>query len=997
MVRRRILGLALVASCLGIGMSIGLMMMMETRPHQKPVRTGQRTPPSPLHAAAREGDFERVRTLITSGADIDAKDPYHGETPLQVAASGQHAEIVAFLIDHGADIDVVGSHGTALHRAASLGRMNTARLLVDRGADVNTRDRDGETALHRAARQGHFEVAAMLAAHGADLEAERPDGYTPMHLALHRREKEIAEMLIDRGANVRVRALDGETPLHDAARLGDRDLVERLMAAELDVNAQSNRFVTPLLAAVEGMARAESDEHNDVIESLVTAGADVNVQNLQGDTPLLMAATRGRLTLAEFLIAHDADVNAANRDGHTPLIRAIRHSDPAILELLIANGADINARTGDHETVLILATTMGNKTLVERLIAGGAEVDALGGNLMGTALHYAAERGFTPIAQNLLDAGANVNIPDGAGRTPTALAADVNHRNLVAMLVNRGAAVTIHLAAYLGDIETIEKFVEADVDLDAADELGRTPLHLATEQGHRPIAALLVAGGAEVDARDQYGRTPLFLAATRGAEDMVRMLADGGADVNAADRMGRIGLHMASWRGHLDLVHLLIDRGANVDAQTTLGYHEIDVPEPRYYAHSGWTPLQAAADNDHEDVMRLLIAHGATASIWQAVQAGALDAVQSLIAGGADVNVRRTPADKTLLHQAARRGHADVAAFLLAKGADPNAGGWYGRTPLHDAAQAGCQQIAELLLRHGAFVDATDDGDCTPLAEAAIYDCRDVAQCLLDHGAAIDKTSTPGRGQHWLLHSPGWTPLHGAAAMGNEEIAELLLARGADVNAKDRDASMPLHQAAFYGHTTLVGLLVGHGADRDARTRPLAEPPWDAEPSRTPLDHAREGGFADTVAALGGDPNDPALAGKGPYSVIITEAQGLRQFLWFEGIDFEDVWVPTPADLNGLDAALRSFLQANRNIRARTYFHREYVLAHLRRYNREYSGFIKDGTRRIICQMHLMGDFSREASDSGFTIIFDGCCAVVRVVFDAMTGTVIEIDCNGGA
>jgi hypothetical protein len=109
------------------------------------------------------------------------------------------------------------------------------------------------------------------------------------------------------------------------------------------------------------------------------------------------------------------------------------------------------------------------------------------------------------------------------------------------------------------------------------------------------------------------------------------------------------------------------------------------------------------------------------------------------------------------------------------------------------------------------------------------------------------------------------------------------------------------------------------------------------------------------------------------------------------------VWVPTPADLDGLDAALRSFLQANRNIRARTYFHREYVLAHLRRYNREYSGFIKDGTRRIICQMHLADGIARQPSEDKFTVIFDGCCAVVRVVFDAMTGTIIEIDCNGGA
>lgn len=140
-----------------------------------------------------------------------------------------------------------------------------------------------------------------------------------------------------------------------------------------------------------------------------------------------------------------------------------------------------------------------------------------------------------------------------------------------------------------------------------------------------------------------------------------------------------------------------------------------------------------------------------------------------------------------------------------------------------------------------------------------------------------------------------------------------------------------------------------------------------------------------------------AQAEAGSYTVIITGGQGLRRLLWFEGIDFEDVWVPSPADLEGLDAAVRSFLQANRRIQTETYFHREDVLAHLRRYNREYSGFVDNGVRRIICQMHLAGDFSAGPSNDRFTIIFDGCCAVVRIVFDAATKTVIEVDCNGGA
>jgi ankyrin repeat protein len=304
----------------------------------------------------------------------------------------------------------------------------------------------------------------------------------------------------------------------------------------------------------------------------------------------------------------------------------------------------------------------------------------------------------------------------------------------------------------------------------------------------------------------------------------------------------------------------------------------------------------------------------------------------------------------------------------------------------------------ELLLRHGAAVDAIDEDGCTALHKACLIGHGDVAEYLLEHGANVERGDKPAPGGYWPHRSSGWTPLHYAAVLGNEDVGGLLLKRGAGVNATDKKGHTPLHEAAYRGHTPFVELLMANGADPNARTHPDPDPPWSTEPSKTPLDHAREAGFADTVAALGGNPNDPGLVEAGPYRIIIARPRELRGFLWFEGLDFEDVWIPGQADIKEFDVALRACLESSRLPEARSMVSREFVLANLRRYHREYAGFVKDGVKQVVCQMVLPSDFTEAPPEENwFTIIMDGGCGIVRVVFDTETKTIAAIACNGGA
>jgi ankyrin repeat protein len=194
--------------------------------------------------AVRSNDLNQVRTLLNNGANPNASG---GMTALMYAAQNGHLETAKLLIDKGADVNAKDYGMTALMYAAQNGHLEIANLLIDEGADVNAQERDeGMTALMCAAQNGHLKTAKLLIYKGADVNAQDDDGMTALMYAAQNGHLEIAKLLIDKGADVNAQDRIGMTALMYASKEGNLEVVKTLIENGADYKIKSDEGKTAL-------------------------------------------------------------------------------------------------------------------------------------------------------------------------------------------------------------------------------------------------------------------------------------------------------------------------------------------------------------------------------------------------------------------------------------------------------------------------------------------------------------------------------------------------------------------------------------------------------------------------------------------------------------------------------------------------------------------------------------------------------------------------------
>ncbi len=631
-----LLAVCLATVCIGLGVAFA-----QTRPAKLiSSNTGDEKSDSSIHEAAAAGDINMVKSLLSSGIDVNVKGRQE-YTPLHHAAENGHANLVKFLISRGADLEVRNHNGrTPLALAACRGHKGMVELLIAQGADFNTQDIWYKRLLHHAVENGHTELAAFLIDKGADIESETNLDYTALTLAASKGHRLMVELLISKGADVNTKEQMKYSPLHYAAMHGHYEITKLLVDAGANVNAEDSRSRTPLYKAVLA-------GHKDVagllvknqayvpfphlhfaafmgdltkVKKIIKEGVEVDSKDGEGRTPLIFAALGGNRQVVELLVEKGADINARNEQGRTILHTIARKGDKDMVELLISKGADVNAKANTGAatiTPLDHAVLSGHADVAAVLLAHEADPDARG--YCGVMpLHRAAQKGRTDLARLLLDHGANVNIKGGTIEiTPLHWAAA--HAEVAEFLIAKDADVNakdknlitpLHRAALGSGSKVAKILIDKGADVNARDSRGRTPLHDAAGGGNDRMVELLIERGAQVDVKDKRGTTALYSAAsgTKDSKEAVELLLTAGADINvertAEPDKGFGLLHTAVKNSNPRVVELLIAKGLDVNAETATGRTPLELARDT-------TRLSSSAKKKRKVIVEMLLKHGA--------------------------------------------------------------------------------------------------------------------------------------------------------------------------------------------------------------------------------------------------------------------------------------------------------------------------------------------------------------------------------------------------
>ncbi|XP_069688793.1 ankyrin-1-like [Periplaneta americana] len=451
-----------------------------------------------------------------------------------------------------------------------------------------------------------------------------------------------------------------------------------------------------------------------------------------------------------------------------------------------------------------------------------AEFSALNSTERARLLSEAARRGDIADVAMLMLLGTALDGELQTHKSPLCIASREGHLDVTQFLLNAGA----NASAILERINPVSA-----IPMPFNNKEWLTPLHCAAQSGSVPIVQMTLATGVNMEVKDSKSRTPFMYAAQSGSLPLVKAFITWGAKLNLKDSDGATPIFHAARSGSVQLVKFFISLGE----------------DPLSEGHSGLTALFYAARSGSLALVEFLVSLGADplktktnqeTPIFEAVYAGSIPVIEAFLKWGASVN-SKNDRGRSLLHMAVKGGYLSLVKKLIAENASIMAVDNSGNTPLHYAARLGYTSIIKTLIDAGANTDISENRTLmTPLHFATENGHLSTINELIKAGAAVNTVDrfrytplhTAVRIQNYLIvqtlikaganpntfSNYGHTPLFAAADKGNLQIFKALIMAGANYSAvSSRDEFTTLHYAAIGGHVEILQELIKLGANLD--------------------------------------------------------------------------------------------------------------------------------------------------------------------------------------
>ena len=793
-----------------------------------------------LHNAVSRNNVKQVKWLLQNNEQVPVSLRDHrGVTPLVKAVRNRNLKLVELLLDHGAEpiTPFEREEESALYWATRqkgesiildnsiLGCLLTRRVVPllrrdDRwslekrltyGLSQDSCDKHGATLVMRASFHGAVRCVKLLIEKGADLQAVNGQGETVLHLACRGGHREIVRLLKKNGARD-VKDKSGNFPFDVAYQEGHEELCQDFERCKEAGRALRMALRTNAL---------------DDVERQLSECTDINQQDQFGCTLLYRAAQWGRTGPVSLFLAQGALPDVQDETGRTAFHRAAAAGHLAVVQLLFANGASTDLRDTTGSTPLHYADANGHTAVASFLLDQGADINAV--DEQGrTILHNAVLRGATGTVEQYLRRNADISIRDGQGMMPCHYAVQQEQRlpllakmltlcaldpqkyaDLLSLPDSEGRTL-LHYAAMRGDMDLLKLIVDACSDIHGQDASGNTPLMLALKQGSLEVARLLIEHGANINTQDALGRTPLCRAVQQKDVPMVTCLLSNDADVEVGDNKGWTPLHHAAKNDLQEIASLLLDNGADPMCTT--------LPTD---SSGRFNVLQVAVRHKSEKVIQLLEGFQECSICLELMQQQGEDVVR-VACGHAfhDGCFKRLLGSASLKCPVCR---AAMKCVLCSKGINPGIS-METYSACRHLVHGDCFNNAEKADQCG-HCKAKKDGTAVPLDYQKIHEDLKQGDLTLLRAALrrddfdpntifTSRNDSDGFGNRLVIRST--TLFIQAAAFGNVEAMKLLKEAGADIYAATQEGWTALHAAATHNRVEAARYLLRITADRPA-------------------------------------------------------------------------------------------------------------------------------------------------------------------------------------